>query len=49
VVFARWGSDVVAEAEGAGLPVYPYAMPDPFAEPPDVRLWQALDAAATLG
>jgi hypothetical protein len=48
VVFARWGSDVVAEAEGAGLPVYPYAMPDPFAEPPDTDRWQALDAAACL-
>jgi hypothetical protein len=49
LVLARWGSDLVAQAEEAAMPVYPYAMPDPFAEPPDVRLWQALDAAATLG
>jgi hypothetical protein len=48
LVLARWGSDLVAQAEEAGMPVYPYAMPDPFAQPPDLATWQALDVAACL-
>lgn len=48
VVLARWGSDVVAQAEDAGVPVHPYAIPDPFAEPPDTERWQALDVDACL-
>jgi glycosyltransferase involved in cell wall biosynthesis len=48
IVLARWGSDAVAEAEAAGLPVYPYAMPDPFADPPDPDKWETVDPDATL-
>jgi hypothetical protein len=43
VVLARWESELVAEAEGAGMPVHPYGMPDPFAERPDAERWQTLD------
>jgi hypothetical protein len=48
VVLARWGSDLVARAEDARLPVHPYALPSLFAVPPDTERWQALDPAAAL-
>jgi hypothetical protein len=47
-VLARWGSDLVAEAENALLPVHPYALPSLFAVPPDQGRWQTLDAGAAL-
>ena len=48
VVIAKWGSDDVAQAESAGLPVHPYAMPDPFAQPPDPEKWETVDLEANL-
>jgi glycosyltransferase involved in cell wall biosynthesis len=43
-----WGSEQVATAEEAGVPVYPYAAPDPFAFAPDATRWQTVDAARCL-
>ena len=48
LVLAHWGSGLVELAEGVGVPVYPYALPDPFAEPPDPERWQTVNAAAAL-
>jgi hypothetical protein len=48
LVLAPWGSDLIAQAEDAHLPVYPYALPSQFAVPPDVSRWEALDASATI-
>jgi len=48
LVIARWGSADVANAEGAGLPVHPYAMPDPFGRPPDPEKWETVDLSANL-
>jgi hypothetical protein len=48
LVLARWGSDLVSEAEAAHLPVYPYALPSLFAAPPDLSRWEAIDAEAVL-
>jgi glycosyltransferase involved in cell wall biosynthesis len=48
VALARWGSELVAEAEGLGVPVYPFAIPDPFAQRPDPELWEAVDPDACL-
>ena len=48
VVLARWGSDLVARAEEAKLPVHPYALPSLFAVPPDRERWQTLDPDAAL-
>jgi len=48
LAIARWGSDAVLQAEAAGLPVHPYAMPDPFGQPPDPQKWETVDPAANL-
>ena len=48
LALARWGSPFVELAEGVGVPVYPYALPDPFAEPPDPERWQTVNPAAAL-
>jgi GT2 family glycosyltransferase len=48
VVLARWGSDDITEAEDAGLPVHPYAMPDPFGRPPDPDMWETVDPSGNL-
>jgi hypothetical protein len=48
IVLARWGSDAVDVAEGAGLPVHPYAMPDPFGEPADPGMWETVDPEGNL-
>jgi hypothetical protein len=48
IALARWGGEFVAQAEAAAVPVYPYAMPDPFADPPDPSAWQTVDPAACL-
>ena len=37
LVLARWGSELIREAEDAGVPVYPYDLPDPFSGPPNDR------------
>lgn len=46
IAIARWQAPLVAVAEGAGLPVWPYAAPDPFAQPPDPARWETLPGAA---
>jgi hypothetical protein len=48
VALARWGSELVGAAEARGVPVYPYAIPDPFAEPPNPVLWETVDPAGCL-
>jgi GT2 family glycosyltransferase len=48
LVVARWGSDLVEEAEEAGVPVYPYDIPDPFVQPPDASRWQTVDIQRCL-
>jgi hypothetical protein len=48
IALLPWGSDLVAVAEDAGVPVYPYAFPDPFAVPPDRELWEAVDPARCI-
>lgn len=48
IAVARWGSDFVAAAEGRGVPVYPYAVPNRFDDPPDQMLWQTVDRDACL-
>lgn len=48
LVIARWGSGDVTHAEDAGLPVHPYAMPDPFGRPPDPGKWETVDLGANL-
>ena len=48
LALARWGSELVGQVEQRGVPVYPYAIPDPFDTPPDTARWQALDAVACL-
>jgi hypothetical protein len=48
LALARWGSPFVELAEGVGVPVHPYALPDPFAEPPDPERWQTVNPAAAL-
>jgi glycosyltransferase involved in cell wall biosynthesis len=48
LVLAAWGSEFVAVAEAAGVPVYAYNLPDPFAVPPDPERWQTLDLDACL-
>ena len=48
LALARWGSEFVAEAEAAGVPVQPYAMPDRFEQPASSVKWESFDAAAAL-
>jgi hypothetical protein len=48
LVLAPWGSDRVAAAEDAGLPVYPYGMPDPFGRAPDPVRWETVDPTVCL-
>ena len=48
LALARWKSDFVADAEGAGIPVQPYAMPDRFAQPAETARWEIFDAGAAL-
>ncbi|HET6508905.1 MAG TPA: glycosyltransferase [Baekduia sp.] len=48
LALARWGDELVARAEDAGVPVFPYAMPDPFAAAPDPARFETLDPAAAL-
>jgi hypothetical protein len=48
LVVARWGSELVAEAEDAGVPVHPYDIPDPFVQPPDASRWQTVDIQRCL-
>jgi glycosyltransferase involved in cell wall biosynthesis len=48
VVIAGWGSDLVGQAEDAGVPVYPYDIPGPFGGPPDASRWQTVDAERCL-
>lgn len=45
LALAEWGGEGAARAEAAGVPVFPYAMPDPFAAPPDADRWETVDAA----
>lgn len=40
VLLAPYGDHAIVVAEAAGIPVLPYALPSPFAEPPDAMLWQ---------
>jgi hypothetical protein len=49
LVIARWGSDAVPLAEGNGIPVHPYGIPDPFAGPPDAGMWQIVEGGSDLG
>jgi glycosyltransferase involved in cell wall biosynthesis len=48
VTLARWGSELVGESEAAGIPVYPFAIPDPFDGVPDAAGWGTVDAASCL-
>jgi glycosyltransferase involved in cell wall biosynthesis len=48
IALARWGSRFVARAEDRGVPVYPYAIPNPFDSPPDMARWQTVDCDACL-
>jgi glycosyltransferase involved in cell wall biosynthesis len=48
LVIARWGSELVGQAEDAGVPVYPYDIPGPFEGPPDASRWQTVDVARCL-
>ena len=48
VALARWTSDFVVEAEEAGVPVQPYAMPDRFEQPAETARWEIFDADAAL-
>ena len=48
LVIARWGSELVGQAEDAGVPVYPYDIPGPFEGAPDVSRWQTVDLAGCL-
>ena len=48
VVLAPWGSELIAQAEGRRVPVYPYALPNPFDRRPDPSLWETTDPAACL-
>jgi hypothetical protein len=48
LTLARWGSELVSASEAAGVPVFPYAFPQPFARRPDPGLWETVDAAACL-
>jgi hypothetical protein len=48
LVLARWGTDAVAQAEDAGLPVHPYAMPDPFGHPADPDMSETVNPAGNL-
>jgi glycosyltransferase involved in cell wall biosynthesis len=48
LALARWGDRAVARAEAAGVPVFPYATPDPFAAAPDPDRFETVDPAAAL-
>lgn len=42
VLLAPFGSPLAAEAEAAGVPVFPTSLPDPFALPRDPASWQVV-------
>jgi len=48
IALVRWGSPLVGAAEARSVPVYPYAVPNRFDDPPDQSRWQTVDAAACL-
>jgi glycosyltransferase involved in cell wall biosynthesis len=48
IALAHWGSDFVAAAEARRVPVYPYAVPNRFDQPPDETHWQTVDRDACL-
>ncbi|HMJ33089.1 MAG TPA: glycosyltransferase [Baekduia sp.] len=48
LTLARWGSELVSASEAAGVPVFPYAFPQPFARRPDPGLWETVDPAGCL-
>jgi Glycosyl transferase family 2 len=48
LALARWGSELIGEAEGTGVPVYPYDIPDPFSRPPDESRWETVNAQGCL-
>lgn len=48
LALARWGSPFVALAEGLGVPVHPWDVPNPFDEEPDFARWQMLEAESAL-
>jgi glycosyltransferase involved in cell wall biosynthesis len=48
LALARWESDFVAQAEDAGVPVQPYAMPDRFRQPAETARWEIFDAGRAL-
>jgi hypothetical protein len=48
LALAEWGSALVSRAETRGLPVFPYAAPDPFGRPPDPLMWETFDPGGCL-
>jgi hypothetical protein len=48
VVVARFGSDLVGLAEGLGVPVHPYGVPNRFDSPPDAEISQVVEGGNVL-
>ena len=48
LVLAPWGSELIAQSEERAVPVFPYAIPNPFDRPLDPELWETVDASACL-
>jgi glycosyltransferase involved in cell wall biosynthesis len=45
LTIARWGAPIIAASEAAGVPVWPYAVPNPFDKPADPERWEVLPGA----
>ncbi len=44
MTITRWGAPLIADSEAAGVPVWPYAVPNPFDTPADPARWEVLPA-----